>query len=90
MTEELRARGHGGTGAREGRTVPGLRLDAPVQFLKGVGERRAELLARLGITTARDLLFHIPFRYLDATQITPIARAKSARVPWGPPGRPCP
>jgi ATP-dependent DNA helicase RecG len=57
-----------------------LRLDAPVQFLKGVGERRAELLARLGIRTARDLLFHIPFRYLDATQITPIARAKDARV----------
>jgi ATP-dependent DNA helicase RecG len=57
-----------------------LRLDAPVQFLKGVGERRAELLARLGIRTAGDLLLHIPFRYLDATQITPIARAKDARV----------
>lgn len=57
-----------------------LRPDAPVQFLKGVGERRAELLARLGIHTARDLLLHIPFRYLDATQITPIARVKDARV----------
>ena len=60
--------------------MPELRLDAPVQFLKGVGERRAELLARLGIATARDLLHHIPFRYLDATQITPIARARGARV----------
>jgi len=57
-----------------------LRSDAPVQFLKGVGERRAELLGRLGIHTARDLLLHIPFRYLDATQITPIARVKDARV----------
>jgi ATP-dependent DNA helicase RecG len=57
-----------------------LRLDAPVQFLKGVGERRAELLARLGIRTARDLLLHIPFRYLDATQITPVARVKVARI----------
>ncbi len=57
-----------------------LRLDAPVQFLKGVGERRAELLARLGIRTAGDLLLHIPFRYLDATQITPIARVRDARV----------
>ncbi len=56
-----------------------LRPDAPVQFLKGVGERRAELLGRLGIGTARDLLLHIPFRYLDATQITPIARARDAR-----------
>jgi len=60
--------------------VPEFRLDSPVQFLKGVGERRAELLARLGIRTARDLLNHIPFRYLDATQITPIVRARSARV----------
>jgi ATP-dependent DNA helicase RecG len=57
-----------------------LRLDAPVQYLKGVGERRSELLARLGIKTAGDLLLHIPFRYLDATQITPIARARDARV----------
>jgi ATP-dependent DNA helicase RecG len=60
--------------------VPEFRLDTPVQFLKGVGERRAELLARLGIRSARDLLHHVPFRYLDATQITPIARARSARV----------
>jgi ATP-dependent DNA helicase RecG len=56
------------------------RLDSPVQFLKGVGEHRAELLARLGVRTAHDLLHHIPFRYLDATQITPIVRARSARV----------
>jgi ATP-dependent DNA helicase RecG len=61
-------------------TTARFRLDAPVQFLKGVGERRAELLARMGIRTARDLLFHIPFRYLDATQITPIARVRDARV----------
>jgi ATP-dependent DNA helicase RecG len=61
-------------------TTARFRFDAPVQFLKGVGERRAELLARLGIRTARDLLFHIPFRYLDATQITPIARVRDARV----------
>jgi ATP-dependent DNA helicase RecG len=53
-----------------------LQLDTPVQFLKGVGQHRAELLGRLGITTARDLLFHVPFRYLDATTVTPIARAR--------------
>jgi ATP-dependent DNA helicase RecG len=60
--------------------VPEFRLDSPVQFLKGVGERRAELLGRLGVRTARDLLHHVPFRYLDATQITPIVRARSARI----------
>jgi len=35
----------------------------PVTYLKGVGERRSVLLRRLGIVTARDLLFHIPHRY---------------------------
>ena len=53
-----------------------LQLDTPVQFLKGVGQHRAELLGRLGIATARDLLFHVPFRYLDATTVTPIAKAR--------------
>jgi len=80
MPEERGAPVRGRADARAGSARPGLRLDAPVQFLKGVGERRAELLARLGITTARGLLEHIPFRYLDATQITPIARARGARV----------
>jgi len=55
-----------------------LTLDTPVQFLKGVGQHRADLLARLGIATARDLLYHIPFRYLDATTVTPISRVRGA------------
>jgi ATP-dependent DNA helicase RecG len=48
-------------------------LDMPVNYLKGVGPARAESLRRLGIITARDLLFHIPHRYEDASTITPIA-----------------
>src|SRR3954471_20800365 len=48
-------------------------LDMPVNYLKGVGPARAELLRRLGIVTARDLLFHIPHRYEDASTIAPIA-----------------
>ena len=50
-----------------------LYLDMPVNYLKGVGPARAEALRRLGIVTARDLLFHIPHRYEDASTITPIA-----------------
>lgn len=50
-----------------------LYLDMPVTYLKGVGPARAESLRRLGIITARDLLFHIPHRYEDASTITPIA-----------------
>ncbi|MDX2192381.1 MAG: ATP-dependent DNA helicase RecG [Gemmatimonadales bacterium] len=59
------------------RPPPGARLDQPVKFLKGIGERRAEALARLGVHTARDLLFHLPHRYLDASTVTPLARARA-------------
>src|SRR6195256_4365165 len=48
-------------------------LDMPVTYLKGVGPARAEALRRLGVVTARDLLFHIPRRYEDASTISPIS-----------------
>ena len=37
----------------------------PVQFLKGVGEKRAALFEKLDILTAYDLLFHYPRAYED-------------------------
>jgi len=49
-------------------------LDRPVQFLKGVGPKRAEAFARMGIVTARDLLYHVPRRYDDASTVTAIGR----------------
>ena len=52
-----------------------LTLTSPVKFLKGVGPKRAEALLRLGVRTAGDLLYHVPHRYLDATTVTPLARA---------------
>ena len=48
-------------------------LDMPVNFLKGVGPMRAESLRRLGILTARDLLFHVPRRYEDASTVRAIS-----------------
>ena len=57
------------------RSAPRIALDTPVAYLKGVGPVRAELLARLGITVAGDLLRHVPHRYEDATTVTPIAQA---------------
>jgi ATP-dependent DNA helicase RecG len=48
-------------------------LDMPVTYLKGVGPARAEALRRLGIITPRDLLFHIPRRYEDASTISSIS-----------------
>ncbi len=53
-----------------------MRLDTPVKFLKGIGERRAEAFARLGVHTAQDLLWHLPHRYIDASTVTPLARAR--------------
>ncbi|MCD6040124.1 MAG: recG [Gammaproteobacteria bacterium] len=39
------------------------------QHLRGVGQRIAERLARLGIQHVQDLLFHLPFRYQDRTRV---------------------
>ncbi|MBI2407147.1 MAG: ATP-dependent DNA helicase RecG, partial [Gemmatimonadetes bacterium] len=52
--------------------APARVLDTPITFLKGVGERRAEAFRRLGVLSARDLLFHIPHRYEDASTVRPI------------------
>lgn len=40
--------------------------------LQGVGPRLGERLAKCGIQTVQDLLFHLPLRYQDRTRITPI------------------
>jgi len=53
-----------------------LHLDTPIKFLKGIGERRAEAFERLSISTAQDLLWHLPHRYIDASTVTPLARAR--------------
>ncbi len=52
--------------------LPARVLDTPITFLKGVGERRAEAFRRLGVLSARDLLFHIPHRYEDASTVRSI------------------
>ena len=46
-----------------------MKLDDPVQFLKGVGPRRSEVLAKSGLVTVEDLLYHLPFRYEDRRRV---------------------
>ena len=41
--------------------------------LKGVGSKMLEKLERLGLATVQDLLFHLPLRYEDRTQVWPSA-----------------
>lgn len=47
-------------------------LEKKVQYLKGVGPKRAEQLARLDINTLSDLLRYLPRRYEDRREIVPI------------------
>ena len=58
---------------RDATRQPRLRLDTPVMYLKGVGPVRAEALKRLGVSTAGDLLYHIPHRYEDASTVAAIS-----------------
>ncbi|MCL2106626.1 MAG: ATP-dependent DNA helicase RecG [Oscillospiraceae bacterium] len=58
-----------------------LTLQTSIQYLKGVGEKRAKLLQKLGIATLEDLLWAFPHRYEDWSHITGIQQA--------PLGEPC-
>jgi ATP-dependent DNA helicase RecG len=42
-----------------------LELTTPVQYVKGIGPKLAEILATKGIATAGNLLHYLPFRYED-------------------------
>lgn len=54
--------------------------DIPVTELKGVGNALAEKLARLGIASLQDLLFHLPHRYEDRTRIIPMGSLRVGDV----------
>jgi len=48
-------------------------LSTPLQYLKGVGPRKAADLTRAGLATVEDLLYRLPFRYEDRSRMQPIA-----------------
>ena len=57
-------------------------LDTPIEFLKGVGSVRAEVLKKeLEIFTFNDLIQHYPFRYVDRTKIYTI-REVNEQMPY--------
>ncbi|PMO63111.1 ATP-dependent DNA helicase RecG [Vibrio breoganii] len=45
----------------------------PLTSLNGVGAKVAEKLAKIGLITVQDLLFHLPHRYEDRTRVYPMA-----------------
>jgi len=50
-----------------------LELSTPIKFVKRVGERVAEGMAKRGVETIEDLLYHLPFRYEDRLNPLPMS-----------------
>lgn len=51
-------------------------LRQSVQFVPGVGPRRAELLRKFHIATVEDLIYHLPFRYEDRRSLSTIRQLR--------------
>lgn len=71
------SRPRGQSRQRDGREKPSRKrtdLDSSVTALRGVGPKRSERLARLGVRTIRDMLYLLPRRYDDYSQMKPINR----------------
>ena len=52
-------------------------LETPIQYIKGVGPRRAQALESINIFTIKDLLYYFPRKYLDRTSIHLIGSIKT-------------
>jgi ATP-dependent DNA helicase RecG len=55
-------------------------LETQVQFVRGVGPARAELLRKLDIVTVRDLLFYLPRDVLDLSKLSAVFELSADRV----------
>ncbi|MDP2941806.1 MAG: ATP-dependent DNA helicase RecG, partial [Candidatus Omnitrophota bacterium] len=52
----------------------------PIQYLKGIGPKRAELFNKLGVYSVEDLLYYFPRRYQDRTKFSPIAGLRPGEI----------
>ena len=57
-----------------------LELSTPIKFVKRVGERVAAELAKRGVETVEDLLYHLPFRYEDRLNPLPMSELKAGMM----------
>jgi len=60
--------------------MPVALLSQPLQFVKGVGPRRAADLERAGLKTVEDLLLRFPLRYEDRAGLTSIAALRPGQT----------
>jgi ATP-dependent DNA helicase RecG len=49
-----------------------VKLSDPIQYVKGVGPKRATVLEKAGFATVEDLIYHLPFRYEDRRLVSPL------------------
>lgn len=54
--------------------------DFSIQYIKGVGPKRARLLNRLGIKTVRDAFYYLPYRYENRTSIRKISDLQYGKI----------
>src|SRR4030067_2994283 len=47
-------------------------LTTSVQYLKGIGPKKAYALSQVGVETVEDLVYYFPRKYLDRSSFTPI------------------
>ena len=55
-------------------------MDDPIQFIKGVGPKKALLLKKLQLTAIEDLLYFLPFLYEDRSQFKKISTLKPGEL----------
>lgn len=55
-------------------------LDVSIQYLKGIGPKRAKLFSKLGVNTVDDLLYYFPRRYEDRSHFLNISQLKEGEV----------
>src|SRR3954451_16224759 len=60
--------------------APSEALATPLQYLKGVGPRRAADFAHAGLITVEDLLYRFPLRYEDRSRLQSIASIKPGQT----------
>ncbi|MHC4267100.1 MAG: ATP-dependent DNA helicase RecG [Planctomycetota bacterium] len=60
--------------------MPTSDLDKSIQYIKGVGPKRAQVLGRLGIHTVKDLLYYFPRSHQDRSRVEEISNLKDDTI----------
>lgn len=56
-------------------------LNTPIQYVKGIGPKRAAVFIKRGINTIKDLLYYFPYDYIDLKEVSKISDLKKITSP---------